>query len=80
MYKNLVQKYIVFLKPEHIKEFGKKRGVLLTEEEVLIIYQFLKEHYEELFQREEVLFSLKGKVREEVFSSLYSLYQEYKNY
>lgn len=78
IYKELIQKYISYLKESHIQEFAMKNNISLSQEEVTIIYQFIKKNYLSLIEDNTTILELKKVLREDLYQQLYSMYQEYK--
>ncbi len=78
IYKDLVKKYIGNLKISHIKDYAQKQNIVLTEEESIIIYSFIKEHYLDLLEDDSTIYLLKKKITSSLFSKILILYQENK--
>ena len=78
IYKDLVKKYINNLQLSHIKEYAHKQDIFLTEEESIIIYSFIKEHYLELLEDNSTIYLLKDNISPTLFTKILSLYQENK--
>ena len=81
IYKELVRKYIIFLKPQDIINYAKKQKVDLSNDEVMIIYRYLKKYYNELLDKNtESFVILKKSLRSDLYNKLVELYNSYKNY
>ncbi len=81
IYKELVRKYIIFLKPQDIINYAKKQKVDLSNDEVMIIYKYLKKYYNELLDKNTESFGiLKKSLRSDLYDKLVELYNYYKNY
>ncbi len=78
IYKELVRKYISNLTPNHIKKYSSSINYILTEEEVSMIYQFIRNYYEELLEDESTIYKLKGQVRDDLYNKIVELYKENK--
>lgn len=78
MYRELIKKYISFLKIQHIKEYANRMNIILSEEECLILYQFIKDHYLELLDDNTTIIQLKSLIREDLYQEIDCLYQENK--
>ena len=76
--KNYLQKMIFLLKPEHISNYANAISVSLSDEEVMILYTFIKDHYLELFDSEEILLELKPKIREDLYEVVLNEYKKNK--
>ncbi|HIR48519.1 MAG TPA: DUF2624 family protein [Candidatus Faecimonas gallistercoris] len=80
MYKELIKKWIPNLTPNIIKDYGKKTGILLTESETTILYQFIMKNYSEILEGNETSFNeLKNKISPNLYQQLLKLYKEQKN-
>ena len=80
MYKELIKKWIPNLTPNIIKDYGKKTGILLTESETTILYQFIMKNYSEILEGNETSFNeLKKQINPNLYKKLLVLYQEQKN-
>lgn len=76
--KNYLQKMIGFLKPEHIWNYANSISFSLSDEEVMILYSFIKDHYLELLESEEILLKLKPKIREDLYLIVLEEYKKNK--
>jgi len=79
LYKELVRKYIDKLSIQDIKMFANKNNISYTDEEVLIVYDFIKNNYNNLLEQDiNVFLKIKGRIRPELYKQLINLYIEYK--
>lgn len=79
IYKELIKKYIHKLKPRDLEEFAKKNNISYTQDELLIVYQFIKYNYQDLLNENIKVFeSIKGKISPTLYKNLLNLYIEYK--
>jgi len=78
LYKQLVLKYINMLSHEHIKTYASNNNIYVTDEEVQIIYNFIKNNYRELLESESALLKLKPYIRDDLYITIYRLYKENK--
>ena len=78
MYKELIIKYIDYLQPEHIKQYAKDNNIIITNDEVIIIYNYIKNNYLQLLNNEKSIEPLKQLLREDLYLQLYNLYQQKK--
>lgn len=69
---------IVFLKPEHIRNYANSISVSLSDSEVMIIYSFILDNYLELLENEDVLYQLKPKVSDDLFQIILEEYKKNK--
>lgn len=75
----ILKSYINQLTKEHIINFSKNEGVILTNEETNYIYNTIKENYIEIINDPTNIF-LKAKrvLRPEVYEKMIKLYEYYK--
>jgi hypothetical protein len=78
IYKDFIKKYIDNLKISHIKDYAQKQNIVLTEEESIILYSFIKEHYLELLEDDTTIYLLEKQISSSLFSKILILYQENK--
>lgn len=78
IYKKVIEKYLRILKPEHIRYYAKENNIHITDNEVLVIYYFIMENYNELLKDEKVLEKLNGRISDEVYQKIVLLYKENK--
>lgn len=78
MYKDLIIKYIHLLTPNHIMEYAKVNNIELSNEENLIIYRFILEHYKELLSNDKTIKELKPLIRNDLYKSIEKIYYENK--
>lgn len=76
MYYNLIKSYVDKLTKEDIRDFSLKQGINLTDNEINVIYRYIKEDWQTLYYGNEkvILDELKKEIREEVFNKIESLY------
>ena len=80
MYKELIKKWIPNLTPNIIIDYGNLSGILLTESETTILYQFIMKNYSEILEGNETsLNELKNKISPNLYQQLLKLYKEQKN-
>ena len=78
MYKELIKKYVKYLTINHIKEYAKIEHIMINDEEASILHQFIMENYLSLLEDNTTIFQLKGLIREDLYNTIYNLYQENK--
>ena len=80
MSKLFIYQYINNLKPDDIKDFGLKQNIVLSEQEIEIIYDYIKHKTKELFNNPlKVIAEIKDKVSIPVYNKILELYNHYKN-
>ena len=62
--------------------FGKKQGVILTRDEINVIYKYIKERYNEFLNGNQIqiLEEIKEKIKPKTYSVISDLFYKYKNY
>ena len=81
MNKLLIVEYIKKLSKEDILRYGLKEDIVLTKNELDLIYNYIKNRYNDIFNNPlEILDEIKDKVRNSVYDKLMELYDKYKNY
>ena len=78
----LIKEYIKKITEEDIYNFALKEGITLLNDEVKVIYVYLK-NYWEVFLNEDSTFlfeELKEKLKPETYNKLIELYNKYKKY
>ena len=78
IYKELIKKYINLLEPIHIKNYAKNKNINITDNEINIIYNFIKTNYIELLDNELTLNKLKPLIREDLYKEILKEYKENK--
>lgn len=48
MYNNLIKKYIDLLTIDHVKKYAYKNNIIISNDEAITIYNFIKDNYEVL--------------------------------
>lgn len=79
IYKELIKKYINYFTPTDIKNYALKENIEVSDQEITIIYNFIKNHYQELLDNDTSVFRLlKLQIRPILFDKIISLYNENK--
>ena len=78
IYKNLIDKYINYLTIDHVKNYAKNKNILLSDEELNIIYSFIMNNYKNLINDDNTIYKLKPLLRNDLFENILSLYIENK--
>ena len=76
--KNLIEKYIGFLTVDHVKKYSSNKNIFITDNEAIIIYNFIKNNYLELLENEDTVLKLKPYLRDEIFEKVLQEYIENK--
>lgn len=79
IYKELIKKNINKLTIEHLRNFAKIKNISYTEDELVIIYNFIMYNYNDLLDENIKVFeSIKTKINPLLYKDLINLYIEYK--
>lgn len=79
MYLNIIKKYINALNKEDIINFAKKENFILSNEELDIIYNALKNRYEEIYYNGiNVINEYKESFTSKTYNKLIEIYDKYK--
>ena len=78
IYKDLIKKYINYLEPIHIKNYADNKHISISNDEVNIIYKFMKDYYLELLEDESILNKLKPLIRDDLYEEIIKEYKENK--
>ena len=79
IYKKIIENYVPKLTINDLKEFAFKNNIEYKEDELIIIYQFIKYHYHELLdQNIKVFEEIKEKINPNLYKKLLHLYIDYK--
>ena len=79
MNKQLILNYINKIKKEDINSFSLKQGISLTDNELNIIYDYLKNDSIRLLNKPlNVINEIKEKVNNNVYNKIIELYEKYK--
>ena len=81
MNKLIVYQYINKLRREDIVNFCSIKGFSVSDMEIDIIYNYIKNDYKRFFSNPDVILNeVKGKVSDETFKIIMELYNKYKNF
>ena len=76
-----ITEYIKKLTKEDILRYGIKQDIVLTKDELDIIYNYIKNRYQDIFDNPiKVINEIKGNIRDNVYNKILELYDKYKNY
>ena len=76
-----ITEYIKKLTKEDILRYGIKQNIVLTKDELDIIYNYIKNRYQDIFDNPiKVINEIKGNIRDNVYNKILELYNKYKKY
>lgn len=77
----LIQKYIQKLTKEDISKFATSQGINLDNNEIDIIYYYIKNRYPDFFSGKQLqlLKEIKEQVKPTTYNKIEELYQKYQN-
>lgn len=79
IYKDIVKKYINLLTLDDIKGFADEKNISYTNEEAIIVYNFIMYYYNDLLDENIKVFEvIKNKISPTLYKQLLNLYIEYK--
>ena len=79
IYKDIIKKYINLLSLDDIKRFGDKEKFAYTDDEAIIIYNFIMYYYNDLLDENIKVFEhIKNKISPNLYKNLLHLYIDYK--
>ncbi len=79
MYKNLLKQWITNIQKEEFIRYLKMNQLYTSEEEANVLFRFLKEDWEGIYDgKEETFLRLKKEISPETYQKLYTLYEEAK--
>ncbi len=79
MIERFLRKNITNLNHHLTMGFLESKGIYPTDDEAIIITNFLKENINFLLTDSNYIYNLKGIIREDIFDNILLLYNEYKN-
>ena len=81
MNKLIIYKYIDRIRKIDIMNYGIKEGIELNDEEINLIYFYIKNRYMDFFNNPDDIFrEIEGNVRDNVYSKIIELSKKYKRY
>lgn len=79
IYKELVKKYINKLSITDLEKFAKKNNINYTNDELIVVYNFILSNYNELLEENiNVFLKIRDKISPSLYKRLLNLYIEYK--
>ena len=79
MIERFLRKNITSLNHHLTMGFLESKGIYPTDDEAIIITNFLKENVNFILNDSNYIYNLKGMIREDIFNGILHLYNEYKN-
>ena len=77
--KNIIYGYIKKIKKEDIYNYGIKENLILTNNEIDIIYDYINNRYDDIIDNpENILLEIKDKINIKTYNKLLELYDRYK--
>lgn len=79
MYEKLIKNNINLLNKDITKEFLRKKGIYVTDNEAIIITDLAKSNWQKLYNKDykDVFLKLKMSIKKETYDSLLNLYLTY---
>ena len=80
MYENLIRNYVSKLTLDDIKKYASIQNINATNEEMQIVYEFIKKYYDKIYNGDMVFIekNLKPKISSSLYKRLLVLYNEAK--
>lgn len=79
IYKDMIKKYINLLTLDDVKRFADKEKITYTDEEAIIVYNFIMYYYNDLLDENIKVFEhIKNKINPNLYKRLLNLYIDYK--
>lgn len=79
IYKDVIKKYINLLTLDDIKRFADKENITYTDDEAIIVYNFIMYYYNDLLDENIKAFEhIKNKISPNLYKRLLNLYIDYK--
>ena len=79
MIERFLRKNIINLNHHLTMGFLESKGIYPTDDEAIIITNFLKENVDFIINDNNFIYRLKGMIRDNIFNDILLLYNEYKN-
>lgn len=77
----LIEEYVNRMQKEDVNKFALKQGIILNEEELNIIYTYIKKNYKTILygNPKEILLEIKEKVSSLTYNKIENLYIRFKD-
>ena len=79
MIERIIKKNIKILNPHLVMGYLESKNIYPTEDEAIVICNFLKENYNILLKDNSILLNLRGNVRDEIYSGVSTIIMNLKN-
>ena len=77
--KNIIYEYIKRIKKEDIYNYGIKENIILTDNEIDIIYDYINNRYNDIIDNpNNILLEIKDRLNIKTYNKLLELYDKYK--
>ena len=75
----LIIEYVKKLTVDDVKNFAKLKNINISDSEAIILYNYIKNHYQELLNNDsKIIKEIKDQINPNTFKEVYKLYLEYK--
>ena len=76
----IIKEYIKKLEISDIKNFAKRKNIIITDTDAIILYTYAKKYYQEIIKGndKDIIKELREKLSPNTFKEAYKLYLEYK--
>ena len=79
IYKEIIRRYISNMRPTDIKNYANNQRIIITDQETLIFFNFIKKYWEDILNDNTNVFSiLKKQIRPDLYNKALELYKENK--
>ncbi len=79
MIERLIKNNIKILNPHLVMGYLESKNIYPSEDEAIVICNFLKENYNILLKDNSILFNLKGNIRDEIYQEVSTFIMNLKN-
>lgn len=79
MIERIIKNNIKILNPHLVMGYLESKNIYPTEDEAIIICNFLKENYNILLKDNSILLNLKGNIRDDIYSGVSTIIMNLKN-
>lgn len=79
MIERIIKNNIKILNPHLVMGYLESKNIYPTEDEAIVICNFLKENYNILLRDNSILLNLKGNIRDEIYSGVSTIIMNLKN-
>ena len=79
MIERIIKNNIKILNPHLVMGYLESKNIYPTEDEAIVICNFLKENYNILLKDNSILLNLRGSVRDEIYSGVSNIIMNLKN-